>query len=72
MTITQILVELASHRPMSHATVYKHLRALHIRPVSKVRQHPQIYPDNTALLILKRLGVPQSARTHRNGKKRAA
>ena len=57
MTITQIREAVEPHRPMSTRTVYNHITALAIKPVSRVRQRPQHYPDTTPLRILKRLGV---------------
>lgn len=56
MTITDILVKLAAQKPMTQPTLYAHLRALKIKPLGKVRQCPQHYPDDTADRVLNRLG----------------
>lgn len=65
MTITQILLELLPYREMSHSTLYKHLHALRIKPLGKVRQSPQLYPPDTAQRVLSRLGVKPTKRNRR-------
>jgi hypothetical protein len=55
-TTQEVFVQVAERKPMSYATLYKHLQALRIRPLG-VRQSPQIYPANTANRILRRLGI---------------
>jgi hypothetical protein len=57
MTVTQILVELAPHKPMTAKTLYGHINALKIEPIGNVRQCPQQYPDDTPKRVLKRLGI---------------
>jgi len=66
MTITQILIEISPYREMSHATLYKHLHALRIKPVGKVRQSPQLYPDDTVKRVLSHLGIKPTTQTKRN------
>jgi hypothetical protein len=58
MTITEIQKEVKkAKKPMARPTVYFHLNRLKIEPVSKVRQKPQIYPDDAADQIIKNLGL---------------
>jgi hypothetical protein len=57
MTVDQIRDAVKAYKPMSIPTLYKHLHAAGVKPVSKVRQIPQQYPDDTPDRILKRLGV---------------
>lgn len=66
MTITQILIELLPYREMSHTTLYKHLHALRIKPLGKVRQSPQLYPPDTVERVLSRLGVKPAKQAKRN------
>jgi hypothetical protein len=56
VTVTQIMVALQPYRPMSLPTLYKHIKALKIKPLG-VRQSPQIYPADTAQRILARYGL---------------
>ena len=67
MTITEILVRIAPHKQMSKETLYKHLHALKIKPLGKVRQSPQQYPDDTPQRVLKRLGIKWSMKAQRHG-----
>ncbi len=60
MSITQILLELAPYRPMSHASLYKHLHRLRIKPLG-VRQSPQRYPDDTPNRVLIHLGFKRKS-----------
>jgi len=69
MTVTQILVSIAPYKEMSHATLYKHLRELRIKPVGAVRQIPQQYPEDTPTRVLKRLGITPKRNNHRHGSK---
>jgi len=50
---TEILVR--NLAPLSRMSVYRHLRALNIKPLG-VRQRPQHWPDNAPELIRARLG----------------
>lgn len=69
MTITQILITISPYKPtMTRETLYTHLRALRIKPQSRIRQRPQLYPDNTPQLILKRLGFTPAKTTKRNSR----
>jgi hypothetical protein len=68
MTITQIIARLEPHKQMTQATLYAHLRRLKIKPLGRVRQCPQRYPDDTAKRILRELGIT----TKRNSRQRAA
>ncbi len=56
-TVLGILATVHPFKPMTMPTVYKHLRALRIRPLGKVRQCPQLYPADSAARILERLGI---------------
>lgn len=63
MTIPEILSALeAGGRPHSTRQLYRRLRKLNIEPTG-IRQIPQIYPDDTALKILKALGWSNSDET---------
>jgi hypothetical protein len=66
MTVTQILLAIAPKKPMTRETLYTHLRALRIKPVSRVRQIPQLYPEDTADRVLKRLGFTPGKVAKRN------
>jgi len=59
MTVEQIIADLRDYKPITRRTLYKHLRALKIKPIG-VRQKPQQYPDDVPKKILKRLGIPQT------------
>lgn len=61
MTIREIQLEIEQFKPMSVKTIYTHLHALRIKPVSKVRQCPQRYPTDTPQRLLKRLGITPPA-----------
>jgi hypothetical protein len=65
MTIQQILELVNPIKPMRRETLYVHLRRERIRPVSRVRQIPQQYPDDTADRILVRLGLKPSTKNGR-------
>ena len=56
-TVEEIREAVREHKPMSVPTLYKYLHACRIRPVSKVRQIPQLYPANSAKKILNLLGI---------------
>jgi hypothetical protein len=56
VTVDEIRDALKPHKPMSVPTLYKYLHACRIRPVSKVRQIPQMYPADAAQKILQYLG----------------
>jgi hypothetical protein len=65
VTITQILVEVAPYKPMTPGTLYKHLRKLKIKPLSKVRECPQRYPADTPKRLLKQFGIkPKNGQRH--------
>lgn len=70
MTIREILRALEPTKPISVAALYSHLRKLKIRPISRVRQIPQQYPDDTPDRLLIRLGFQQPKKT--NGRMRRA
>lgn len=57
MTIQQILSQVQSLKPMTRETLYTHLKRARIKPVSRVRQIPQQYPDDAADRVLVRLGL---------------
>lgn len=57
VTTTQVLIEVAKYRPMGKDALYKHFRKLKIKPVGKVRQCPQQYPDDAPKRVLALLGV---------------
>jgi hypothetical protein len=57
MTVHEILKRVDPVKPMTAQTLYNYIRKLKIKPLSKVRQHPQQYPANTHSRILKRLGL---------------
>src|SRR5216117_1225365 len=59
MTIREVLRVLEPIKPMTTTALYKHLRALKIKPIG-ARQVPQRYPDDTAKRILIRLGFKQT------------
>jgi len=52
--------KLKDPRTFTRAGIYKHIKALKLKPFGKSR--PAIYPDNSASLILNRLGY-----RHANG-----
>jgi len=56
MTIEQIISAVSEIKPMARRTLYKHLRALKIKPIG-VRQKPQQYPEDAPEKILRRLGI---------------
>jgi hypothetical protein len=68
MTIEEIRQAVEPHKPMSKPTVYKYLKSLRIRPVSKFRQSPQRYPQDAALRILESLGYVTAKPAKRAGK----
>ncbi len=68
MTITEIIVRIAPYKPISKETLYKHLRELKIKPIG-ARQSPQRYPDDSADLVLKRLGFKPKKNNQRHGAK---
>lgn len=57
MTVHQIIRELKPRKSISRETFYQYARRFHIKPLSKVRQHPQQYPADTAQRILFKLGL---------------
>jgi hypothetical protein len=69
MTVTQILLDVSEFRPMTRDTLYKHMRRLRIKPLGKVRQCPQHFPDDTAQRVLVLLGFKQPQR-RTNGRSR--
>ena len=69
MTLTEIIVALAPYKPMTRDTLYKHFRALKIKPIG-ARQRPQHWPENTPERLLKRLGFKPCK--SRNARKLAA
>ncbi|MDE3067775.1 MAG: hypothetical protein KGJ60_09515 [Verrucomicrobiota bacterium] len=56
MTIKEIIETLQPVKPMTRATLYTYLRILGIKPIGKVRQSPQLYPDDTPVKIRHLLG----------------
>lgn len=55
MTVLQIQRQVKNKaKPMSRGGLYKHIRALGLKPIGKSR--PAIYPDNAADKIIMRLG----------------
>jgi len=56
MTVDQIIADLRYYKPITRRTLYKHLRALKIKPLG-VRQKPQQYPEDAPERILRRLGI---------------
>ena len=65
MTILEIQTAVRPHKPMSRETVYTYLRRLRIHPVSKMRQRPQRYPEDTPQRILRALGITSTTRRNR-------
>jgi hypothetical protein len=61
MTVTEILIAVARHKPMTPPTLYRHLRKLKLKPLG-TRQCPQHYPEDSAERILKHLGFKSSHR----------
>ena len=57
MTVAQILNELKPRKPITRETFYQYARRFKIKPLSKVRQHPQQYPADTPHRILFKLGL---------------
>jgi len=55
-TVERVLAELKGYKPISRKTLYVYLRTLEIRPLSEMRQRPQLYPADTTKRILKGLG----------------
>jgi hypothetical protein len=66
MTIEQIQTEMKPEKPVSRARLYVYLDRFKIKPVSRVRQTPQQYPEDTPQKILAKLGLLKT----RNGKGR--
>lgn len=69
MTIVEIQRHMKPVKPASRARVYVWLSKFNIKPVSRVRQTPQQYPDDAAEVILKNLGLTPS---NGHAKKRGA
>jgi hypothetical protein len=57
VTITDIIIKVSPYKPISKDTLYKVLRAKRIKPLGKVRQCPQQYPDDTPKRVLKHFGI---------------
>lgn len=57
MTIKQIQKEVSSTKPVSRRQLFRYLRTLEIKPVGRLQQKPQHYPENTPNLILAELGL---------------
>ena len=73
MTLREIVREVEAYKPITREGLYLHLRALKIKPISRVRQIPQQYPADTGLRVLIRLGFKPkrngaAKRTNRNGR----
>jgi len=62
MTIPQILREVSRVKPISRVHLYTQLRKARIRPISRVRQKPQQYPEDTARRIIIRFGFNPDAK----------
>lgn len=62
MTIQEILAWLEPYKSMTRVTLYTHMRKLRIRPISRVRQRPQLYPSDTPARVLSRLGIKTKPR----------
>lgn len=60
MTIQQILDRLEPHKPMTRVTLYVWLRRAKVKPVSRFRQNPQQYPNDTATRVLEVAGLKTS------------
>lgn len=72
MTVTQILLELGPYKPMTRDTLYKHFRQLKIKPVGKVRQCPQRYPEDSAKRVMHLLGIKPQKNGNGHSRKLAA
>lgn len=57
MTIDQITHEVNRVKPVSRRQVLRYISDFEIKPVSKHRQRPQIYPDDSAARIITELGL---------------
>jgi len=55
-TTNSILVKIREAKSCSRAQLYRYLKRFGIRPF-EVRQRPQLYPDETAEIILANLGL---------------
>ena len=53
ITVERMLDEVATVKPMHRKILYNNIRALGIKPIG-ARQHPQLYPGDTAQKILAR------------------
>lgn len=65
MTIDQITKEVSSGKAVSRRQVVRYLRDLEIRPLGRLRQRPQIYPDDAGKRILAELGIVSMAQLRR-------
>ena len=57
MTVPQIVETVSRFKRVSRRTIYDNFRALGIKPIAEVQQHPQLYPPDSANRILKRYGL---------------
>jgi len=58
LTVIGIARELQNaDKPLSIRSIYLNLKAVGVKPISKLQQRPQLYPPDAAQRILERYGL---------------
>ena len=57
MTVEEIIKEVNRFKRCKRGSVYNYIRSIGIKPVGKLRQRPQRYPDDAAEKIIEELGL---------------
>lgn len=63
MTVKEIRKDLKPEKPLSRERLYFYFRKFKIKPLSRTRLKPQQYPDNTAMVIRRKLGLGKGKAT---------
>ena len=67
MTTAEVLEKVRLRKACSLPQLRRHISRLSLRPISEVRQRPQLWPEDTAQKILDNLGLTQE-NGHDDGK----